>query len=111
MKGLRFSTRITLLRQGVVDDGLQSVPGGVPAVLDTVWASRTYVSDGERMKAGQQAAELIARYLVRATNVTRGITGKDMLQESGGQPVSIFGAKPVRDGQLIEITTQQRSDQ
>jgi head-tail adaptor len=111
MKGLRFDVRITLLRQVTVDDGFQTIPGGVPAVLGTVWASRTFVSDGERLKSGQQAAELMARYVVRATAVTRGITAKDMLQERDSDPVAIFGAKPVRDGQLIEITTQQRSDQ
>jgi head-tail adaptor len=111
VKDLRFDVRITLLRQAVVDDGLQSIPGGVPEVLGTVWASRVFVSDGERLKSGQQAAELIARYVVRATAVTRGITAKDLLREGSGRAVGIFGAKPVRNGQLIEITTQQRSDQ
>ena len=47
MKGYRFSTRISILRRVLVDDGLQTVPGA-PVTLCTVWAARRDISDAER---------------------------------------------------------------
>lgn len=110
MKGYRFATRITLLRAAMVDDGLQTIPG-VPVAIGTVWAARRDISDGERLKGGEKAAELVARFVIRATAFSRTLTAKDCLREAADGPVlEIFGVKSMHEGQLIEITTMQRSD-
>lgn len=109
MKGKLFNRRVTFLRRGTADDGLQSIPGA-DEVLGTVWAAREDVSDGERLKAGERAAELQSRYLVRSTALTRALTAKDILREGDGPKVEIFGVKTVGHGALIEVTTMRRSD-
>lgn len=109
MKGKLFNRRVTFLRRGLIDDRLQEVPG--PAeVLGTTWAARDDVSDGERLKSGERAAELQSRYLVRSTRLTRDLDARDSLREGDGQEVEIFGIKAVGHGALIEITTLRRSD-
>lgn len=109
MKGKLFNRRVTFLRRGTADDGLQSIPG--PDVeLGTVWAAREDVSDAERLKSGERAAELQSRYIVRSTVLTRDLSARDILREGGGPKVEIFGVKTVGHGALIEITTLRRSD-
>lgn len=109
MKGFRFGTRVSFLRSAQVDDGFQLV-AGTPVKLGTVWAARRDISDGERFKAGQVASELVARFIVRSTDLSRSITPKDMLVQEPGDPLQIVGVKVIREGALIEITTAERSD-
>ena len=109
MKGYRFSTRIIILRRALVDDGLQMTPGAA-VTLCTVWAARRDISDGERFKAGEKAAEMVARFVVRSTADTRGITAKDTLKSDAGTELEIIGVKAVQESALIEITTAARSD-
>lgn len=110
MRGFRFSHRITVLRRALVDDGFQMVPGAAEPVC-TVWAARSDVSDGERFRAGEQAAELVARYVLRRSSETVSITAKDTLREgSSGPELQIVGVKTIREGALIEVTTAARSD-
>jgi head-tail adaptor len=109
VKGFRFSQRVTFLRRAPVDDGFQTVLG-VPVTLGTVWASRKDVSDGERFRAGEKADEMVARFVVRATAFTRGLTAKDTLRDGSGPDLDIIGIKVIREGSLIEITTAERSD-
>jgi SPP1 family predicted phage head-tail adaptor len=102
-----FNVRIEFLRRADVDDGFQKVPG--PAVcLGWVWAMRRDISDGERFKAGEMATELTARFVVRRTDLTLGITPKDTILH--GRELSIVGIKTISEGTLIEITTAERSD-
>lgn len=109
MKGFRFNVRARFLRVALVDDGLQMVPGA-PYPVGTVWAARRDISDGERFKAGELASELVARFVVRSTELSRSITPKDLLQQEPGAPLQIVGVKIIRDGALVEITTAERSD-
>lgn len=109
MKGYRFSTRISILRRAMVDDGLQ-MTAGAPISLCTVWAARRDISDGERFKAGEKAAEMVARFVVRSTAATRDITAKDTLKTDAGLELEIIGVKVVQESALIEITTAARSD-
>ena len=109
MKGYRFSTRISILRRVLVDDGLQMTPGA-PVTLCTVWAARRDISDAERFRAGEKAAEMVARFVVRSTAVTRDISAKDTLKTDAGVELEIIGVKVIQEGMLIEITTAARSD-
>lgn len=110
MKGFRFSHRVTVLRRALVDDGFQKVPGPAEEVC-TVWAARQDVSDGERLRAGEKAAELVARFVVRRSAVTEGISASNTLRLGPlGPELEIVGAKFIREGALVEITTAARSD-
>ena len=109
MKGYRFSVRISILRRAMVDDGLQMTPGA-PVTLCTVWAARRDISDAERFRAGEKAAEMVARFVLRSTADTRDITAKDTLKTDAGVELEIIGVKVIQEGMLIEITTAARSD-
>ena len=109
MKGFRFAHRVVVLRRVLIDDGLQMTPGPAAEIV-AMWASRQDVSDGERFRSGEKAADLVARFVVRATTETRGISAKDTLRDGLGTELEIIGVKSIREGALIEITTAQRAD-
>lgn len=102
-----FNVPVEFLRRADIDDGLQKIPG--PAVsLGCAWASRRDISDGEKYKAGELAADLSARFVVRYNAFTASITPKDMIDHNG--ELQIVGIKTLSEGNLIEFTTAQRSD-
>lgn len=99
--------RITLRRKTETNTGL-----GVTmtwADLGTVWASRKDVSDGEKMAAGGVMATLAARFVVRSSTLTRGLTPKDALIE-GGKTFQIMGVKEMGRRDFLEITAEARAD-
>ena len=101
--------RITIFRSEATDDGTATVEGA-PAVIGRRWAKKTDVSDGERVRAGQQGQALTTRFLVRSDALTRTITGKDTL-ECRGVRYSVTGTKESgerEDG--IEITAASMPD-
>lgn len=102
--------RIEIWRSAMVDDGTATVPGP-PVRIGSRWAKKTDVSDGERVRAAEQGQEITSRFLVRSDELTRTITGKDMLVYRG-RPHEVTGTKESderEDG--IEITAVARPDQ
>lgn len=102
---------VTFHRATLVDDGLSMsevwAPHGGPT-----WALREDVKDGEKFRAGEVQATLTARFQVRSTDFTRGITPRDRLT-CEGVAFAIIGAKEASQygrRQLIEITCAGRID-
>ncbi|MGW8189536.1 phage head completion protein [Sphingomonas hankookensis] len=85
--------RVAILRGASVDDGTATVTGPL-AEIGRRWAKRTDVSDGERMRAGQQGQSLTARFVMHADSLTKAITGKDVLEVvSTGERFEVVGNK------------------
>lgn len=81
------------------------------ADLATLWASRKDVSDGEKIRAGQQASALSARFVIRSSTLGKTINTKDRISH-GGAIWNIQGVKETDDGRnrFIEITAARESD-
>lgn len=99
----QLDRRITLRRKTEVNTGL-----GLTATwadLGTIWAGRKDVSDGEKMAAGGVMSTLAARFVVRSSSLTRGLTPKDALIE-GGRTFQITGIKELGRRDFLEITAE-----
>lgn len=75
-----------------------------------VWAQKKEISDGERWRAGEVAAHVTARFVVRWSSFTADLTPKDRLV-CEGRNYDIAGIKEI-DGrrQWLEITAAVRID-
>lgn len=95
--------RIQLLRyEGETTNDLgEPVEGWTPA--EKLWASKTDVSDVERVRAQAVGTNLTTRFVVRSSSVTRAIAAKDRIA-CEGRVYDVTGLKEIgrRDG--IEIT-------
>lgn len=79
---------------------------GVP-----VWAHKSDVSDGERLRAREVQAVVSARFVVRWTPFTAGITPKDRLICDGPE-YEIVGVKEAAGRRRwLELTCAARNDQ
>lgn len=98
----KLDRRIQFRRFTEVDDGFQMVEQwadhGTP-----VWAEKTDISDGERLRSGEVSASLTARFVVRSSTFTRGITAKDAIRYDG-KTFEIFGIKERGRNHELEIT-------
>jgi head-tail adaptor len=105
-----LNRRIEFWRSQPVNDGLATVPG-VPVSIGKRWAKKVDVSDGERMRAGQQGQSLDTRFVVLSDALTRTITGKDKITW-GDAAYEVVGTKEVgsRRNDAIEITTTSQPD-
>lgn len=103
----KLDRRITLQRKAVTNTGLGVTEAW--ANLGTIWASRKDVSDGEKMAAGGVMATLAARFVVRSSDLTRGLTPKDALID-GGKTFQIAGIKELDRRGFLEITAEARAD-
>lgn len=75
-----------------------------------VWASKTDISDGERIRAAQVQATVTTRFSVRWSPFTAGITAKDRLTCDGIE-YDITGVKETGPRQtFLEITAAVRTD-
>lgn len=104
----RLNRRIQIVRANVRDDGL----GGRKTWGDLgrpIWAGRKDASDAERAAAGSLEAVTVARFLVRWSSFTTGITAKDRIRE-GGRVWSITGIKEVGWREYLELTAEARTD-
>ena len=100
---------IQFQRATITDNGLSQVETfkahGVP-----VWARKTDISDGERFRAGEVAANITTRFVVRWSYFTRDMTPKDRLT-CEGRTFDISGIKePEGRRQWLEITAAARAD-
>lgn len=99
----RMDRRVQFLRAGIIDDGLQErlgphVPYGSP-----VWASKTPISDGERVRADTVAQDRTDRFVVRYSALSASITGKDRLT-CEGVTYGLVGKKEIGRREGFEIT-------
>lgn len=106
----RLDRRVQFRRATLHDDGLGEVEDwtdhGAP-----VWAERKDVSDGERWRAGEVAAHITTRFLVRWSPFTVALTPKDRLV-CDGREYDISGIKEAGGRQsFLEITAAARVDQ
>jgi len=105
----RLDRRIQFERATLTFDGLQNVetfaPHGAP-----LWASKADISDSERWRAGQVAANITTRFMVRWSPFTADITAKDRLTCDGVE----YDLSGIKEGpgrrQWLEITASARAD-
>lgn len=86
-------------------------PAGVWATLISVAAARQDVSDVEKVAAGQRAAALMCRFVIRSSIVARTVSALDRLTHDG-LAFNILGIKETSQGRgrFLEITAVARSD-
>ena len=98
--------RVEILRYELTgeDDGWGN-PTPVYVSAGTVWAKRTDLSDSERVAAYGIVANIVTRFLVRSTELTRAINPADRLSHDDKE-WNITGIKEAKDGRLdfLEIT-------
>lgn len=111
MKKGELNRRIVIMRAEPRDDGTATVPGELHAI-GRRWAKKHDVSDGERLRAGQQAQDLATRFTVVSDSLTRTITGKDviMLEGVAYQVVATKEGRGRRHNEGIEITCASQPD-
>jgi head-tail adaptor len=101
--------RVQFRRGQISDDGFASVETwadyGSP-----VSAARQFVSDRERVQSGQVAAVMMARFTVRWSPFTAGISPKDRLTCEGVE-YDITGIKENGRRVGVEISASARADQ
>lgn len=115
MKAGQLDRRIQFCRFTLADDGFGSSElwfGDQRDNLgDPVWAQKKEISDGERWRAGEVAAHVTARFVVRWSSFTAGITPKDRLV-CEGRTYNIVWIKEIEGRrQWFEITAAARIDQ
>ncbi|MCB2130805.1 MAG: head-tail adaptor protein [Rhodobacteraceae bacterium] len=108
MNAGRLDRRLQFQRATLSDDGFGSVEvfasHGSP-----VWASKKDVSDAERWRAGEVSAIISARFVLRSSAFSRGLTPNDRLV-CDGVTYEISGIKEIARRQWIEITASARAD-
>ena len=77
--------------------------------LTTVWAAMTQISDGERMRADERAAELSARFVIRWSLLAASIDPQDRVIYAG-KTHHIFAVKELGFREGIEITAGARAE-
>jgi SPP1 family predicted phage head-tail adaptor len=101
--------RVRFRRATLVDDGF----GMVPSWADhgpRVAARRQDVSDAERWRAGEVAAHVTARFVIRWSAFAASITAADRLV-CEGREYDIGGLKEVQGRrQFLEITASARAE-
>ena len=108
-KAGNLDRRVQFLRAALTDNGFEQVETfanhGNP-----VWASKRDVSDGERARAGEVAAHISTRFVVRYSAFTAGLTPKDAMT-CEGVTYNIAGIKEIEGRrQWLEITAAARAD-
>jgi SPP1 family predicted phage head-tail adaptor len=100
--------RVQFRRSSLVDTGMSKTP--VFADLGTpVWASKFDVSDSERLRAAEVQASITARFRVRWSTFTGGVTPKDRMACEGVE-YDITGIKEIGRREYREITAAARAD-
>lgn len=106
----QLDRRIVIQRYTAIQDAFG---GDVHTWVDltTISAKYTPVSDAERMSAGQINAVSMARFVVRSSTVTRGVTPKDRISYDGND-WDIHGIKETKEGRkrFLEITAARQAD-
>jgi SPP1 family predicted phage head-tail adaptor len=101
--------RVQFRRATLADDGLAQAETWEDHGY-AVWAMKTEISDGERWRAGEVAAHVTARFLVRWSSFTADLTPKDRLVCEGRE----YNIAGIKEGtgrrQWLELTCAARAD-
>lgn len=108
MEAGKLDRRITLQRVTITRDEYNA-PVETWADLTTVWASYEPVSDGERFRAGERAAEISARFQIRYSSAVKDVTPVDRLTFDG-KPYAITHVKEIGRRVGLELTATGRAD-
>lgn len=100
--------RITLQRATVAPNEFNE-PVETWSDLARVWAKYTPVADGERFRAGERAAEVQARFLIRWSSQVASVNPKDRLVFDG-RIYAITNVKEIGRREGLEITAGGRGD-
>lgn len=106
MKAGRLDRRIQFLRSEMIDDGRQVRPGPYEPHGAPVWAERQLISDAERYAASTVGVDAVARFSMRHTSFTAGITHKDRLT-CDDRIYAITGIKELGRRVGFEITASE----
>lgn len=105
----KLDRRVQFRRSTLTDDGFTTAEAwgnhGAP-----VWASKREASDRERLAAMEVSATITARFHVRFSAFTAGITPKDRLA-CEGREYNITGIKELGRRVGFEITASARADE
>ena len=104
----KMDRRITLQRFTQTVDAYNE-PVLTWATLATRSASYEPISDGERFRAGETAAVLGARFVIRHSSTVSNLNPKDRLTFDG-ETFSILNVKQIGRREGLEITTTARID-
>jgi len=108
MKAGKLDRRITLQRfTSTVDAYNEPVLTWAP--LAVRWASYEPLSDGERFRAGETAADASARFVIRWSSEVSSLNPKDRLTFEG-VTYQILRVKEIGRREGLEITTSARAD-
>jgi SPP1 family predicted phage head-tail adaptor len=108
MQAGKLDRRITLQRFTETRDAFnEPVKSWDP--LATVWASYEPLSDGERFRASETAANASARFVIRYSSTVADLTPKDRLTFDG-TVFDIIHVKEVGRRKGLEITAAARAD-
>lgn len=108
MRAGELDRRITLQRAVTTRDDFNA-PVETWLDLARVWAKFTPVNDGERFRAGERAAEVQARFLIRYSSQVADVSPKDRLIFDG-RTYAISHVKEVGRREGLEITAGGRGD-
>ncbi|WP_304615844.1 phage head closure protein [Paracoccus sp. (in: a-proteobacteria)] len=106
MRAGKLDRRVQFLRASSEDDGYQVRPGAYSAHGSIVWAHRHQISDGERFRADAVYRDVTARFTVRWSPFSAGITEQDRLT-CDGQTFGIVGIKELGRRDWLEITASK----
>ena len=100
--------KVKLERWGITRDGWNNPIEGWTK-LSTVWASKTDVSDTERLRAAEVGSALTTRFVIRWSKKVADFNTKDKLTCEGLE-YDVVGVKELGRREYIEITAAARSD-
>lgn len=95
--------RLQFHRAERLDDGYQERLGPYTPFGSAVWAQQQVIRDAERYAAGTVGVEAVARFVVRYSAFTVGITHDDRLL-CDGRTYAIAGIKEIGFRKGLEIT-------
>ena len=108
MKAGNLDRRIVIERATVSRDQYNA-PVEAWAELATVWASKTDVKDGERMRADAVSSEITTRFRIRYSATVADVNPKDRVRFEG-RIYDIVAVKEIGRREGIEITASARND-
>ena len=108
MKAGKLDRRVTLQRFTSTVDAYNE-PVLTWATLAVRWASYEPLSDGERFRAGETAADASARFVIRWSSTVEDLNPKDRLTFDG-VTYQILRVKEIGRREGLEITAAARAD-
>lgn len=108
MRAGALDRRIVIERATTTPDEFNA-SGETWAALATVWASKSDVKDGERMRAGAVSSEITTRFQVRYSTTLADVGPKDRVRFDG-RTYDIVAVKEIGRNEGLEITAAARND-